>query len=302
MLLLGQRYVEQYKKSLFSIRKNKRGNHNDCYIISRLEFLKLLYQCCSYLPRPLIEAFHAVAKEPLLLKEDSPVKLLYGKYSRRDWWTIKELCALISHMDPETLATHTDDPKKLRDTIPGEVLVRSIKKTLFVPYQLTSLAFQGSPVHVEGDLFEANCLLIREAINNNKLGLIGHDPKEWLGGRIEPRPALQWAKEKEIDYHPILDELIKKRAEKIFPTAHTPLQKEEPLSKSWQDKAQAVAKKRLSEQPDMTWEDAVKDQEIKEAAKYMSKGTCVDRSEYKLREALGPVFNPHRKKGRPKGQ
>ena len=151
-------------------------------IRSRLKFVKLIYQYMSYFPVPLFEAYTEITGENLILDDLSEVREFYQNCSSFDSWTSHQLCAIISHCDPEVLDFIAENPKE-----------RSVKFTR---------------IFMRSDLYEKNLTLVKAAILGGAFELIHLDRDNWAQSSLKPKKGLEWAKKKGIDYHPVLDEYL----------------------------------------------------------------------------------------------
>jgi len=58
------------------------------------------------------------------------------------------------------------------------------------------------------DLYEDNVPLVKAAILGEAFELIRVDRDNWAQSSLKPKKGLEWARQKGIDYHPVLDELL----------------------------------------------------------------------------------------------
>ncbi|MBY0272836.1 MAG: hypothetical protein K2X02_05440 [Alphaproteobacteria bacterium] len=154
---------------------------SDHCIRSRLKFVKLIYQYTSYFPDVLYEAYKEVTGETLVLNDLSEVRVFYENCSAFDSWTGHQLCAYISHCDPEALNFMSENPKEL------------------LPMRL-SLIFSRS------DLYEKNLALVKAAILGGAFEFIHVDRDNWAQSSLKPHKGLEWATQKGINYHPVFGE------------------------------------------------------------------------------------------------
>ncbi len=80
-------------------------------IHSRPQFVKLIYQYMSCYPSALYEAYKETMGGALILDDLSEVREFYESCSKFDLWTGHELCAYISHCDPQVLEFISQYPK-----------------------------------------------------------------------------------------------------------------------------------------------------------------------------------------------
>lgn len=77
----------------------------DHFILSPRDFVKLTYHLISNFPDYVKEMYFNVTKEELFLSPPldhlSPFKEVYRNYAKRELWTLKEACCLVSHIDPD---------------------------------------------------------------------------------------------------------------------------------------------------------------------------------------------------------
>jgi hypothetical protein len=163
-------------------------------IIDSQGFVELMYQYISNFPQPLKGAFFEVTKRQLILDNNSPVRLFYEKYAQYDSWSIKQFSALISHTHPET-----------------ETLFLQIKGTkieISKDAHYTKIYEAHENIFPEYGLCNASLSLIEAAIHGGTLKLVKENLHEWIENRLNPKESLQWAQEKKIAYHPVLNEFI----------------------------------------------------------------------------------------------
>ncbi len=152
-------------------------------IQSRPKFVKLMYQYMSYFPVALSKAYTEVTGENLLLDDLSVVRKFYEKCFTFDSWTARQLCAIISHCDPEVLDYISQNPKDKRSVKYTDIFTRS-------------------------DLYEENLPVVKAAIHAGAFEFIHFDRDNWEKTTLKPKKGLEWAKKKGIGYHPVLDELL----------------------------------------------------------------------------------------------
>jgi hypothetical protein len=152
-------------------------------IQSRPKFIKLIYQYMSHFPASIFEAYKEVTGEQLILDDLSEVREFYEICSKFDSWTAHQLCAIVSHCDPEVLDYIAKNPKDLRNVKYATMFARS-------------------------DLYEDNVPLVKAAIQAGAIELIHFDRDNWLQSTLKPKKGLEWAQKKGIYYHPVLDELF----------------------------------------------------------------------------------------------
>ena len=153
------------------------------YIRSRHKFVKLIYQYISCFPDALYEAYKEVTGENLILDDLSEVREFYENCSSFDSWTSHQLCAYISHCDPEALDFMSENPEAL------------------LPVRL-------SRIFSRSDLYEKNVPLVKAAILGGAFDLIRVDGDNWVKSSLKPKKGLEWAKKKGICYHPVLNEYV----------------------------------------------------------------------------------------------
>ena len=153
------------------------------YIRSRPKFVKLMYQYISCFPAELFEAYTEITGESLLLDDLSEVREFYKNCSALDSWTGHQLCAYLSHCNPEVLNFISENPKK-------------------------SLPVRLYPLFLMSDLFDENVPLVKAAILGEAFELVHLDRDNWEKSSLNPKKGLEWAKKKGIEYHPVLDELL----------------------------------------------------------------------------------------------
>ncbi|HUX80042.1 MAG TPA: hypothetical protein VMW10_09925 [Alphaproteobacteria bacterium] len=155
----------------------------DHCIRSRPKFVKLIYQYMSYFPLALLKAYTEITGENLILDDLSVVREFYEKCSALDSWTSHQLCAIISHCDSEALDFMSENPEDL----------------LFMRF---------SPIFSRSDLYKENVTLVKAAILGGAFELIHLDRDNWAQSSLKPQKGLEWATQKGIDYHPVLDEYL----------------------------------------------------------------------------------------------
>jgi len=172
-------------------------------VFSRSLFIKLLYQYISSFPTALSEAYQEITGESLILDDLSEVRAFYEHCSQFDLWTGHELCAYISHCDPEALDFLSENPEihELLSEAPEpgnsnpDKLEKLLPKRFFRAY-------------IRPDLYEENLPLVKSAILGGAFELVHFDQEDWLKSSLKPKKGLEWAKTKGIDYHPVLDEYL----------------------------------------------------------------------------------------------
>lgn len=185
---------------------------------SRLSFVKLVYQCLSPFPAALSEAYKEVTGESLKLDDLSEVRAFYEHGSQFDLWTAHELCAYISHCDPETLDFMSEHPEIYellpKDPEPGSSHLDILEKVLPQNFSRT---------FIRPDLYEQNMPLLKSAILGGAFDLIHLDSRDWFKSSLKPKKGLEWAKGKGIYYHPVLDEYFfnSKIVEPLNPSGYT---------------------------------------------------------------------------------
>jgi len=155
----------------------------DHCIRSRRKFVKLIYQYISCFPVALYEVYTEITGENLILDDLSVVREFYEKCSAFDSWTSHQLCAYISHCDPEALDFMSENPEDL----------------LFMRF---------SPIFSRSDLYKENLQLVKAAILGGAFEFIHFDRDNWMQSLLKPKKGLEWAKKKGIGYHPVLDEYL----------------------------------------------------------------------------------------------
>ncbi|EKE09051.1 MAG: hypothetical protein ACD_16C00221G0009 [uncultured bacterium] len=151
-------------------------------IRSRPKFVKLIYQYMSYFPVALFEAYTEITGENLILDDLSVVREFYKNCSSFDSWTTHQLCAIISHCDPEVLDFIAENPKE------------------------SSVKF--SRIFTRSDLYEKNLPLVKAAVLGEAFEFIHVDRDNWVKSSLKPKKGLEWAIQKGIDYHPALGEYL----------------------------------------------------------------------------------------------
>lgn len=152
-------------------------------IRSRPQFVKLIYQYTSCFPDALYKAYKEVTGENLILDDFSEVREFYEESSTFNLWTAHQLCAYISHCDPEALDFMSDNSK---ETLPDRL----------------------SRIFSRSDLYEKNLTLVKAAIFGEAFELIHLDRDNWLKSSLRPKKGLEWAKKRGIGYHSVLGELV----------------------------------------------------------------------------------------------
>lgn len=169
-------------------------------IKSRLHFLKLIYQYLSYFPIALLKAYIEITREQLILDDLSEVREFYESRSKFDLWTGHELCAYISHCDPEILNFISEHPEA------QDLITEDPKNRNFRLGKLERLLpSKFSRFFLRPDLYENNAPLVKAAILGGAFELIHIDRDNWAQSTLKPQKGLEWAKKKGIEYHPILD-------------------------------------------------------------------------------------------------
>ncbi|MBX9621342.1 MAG: hypothetical protein K2X28_04865 [Alphaproteobacteria bacterium] len=153
------------------------------FIRSRPKFVKLMYQYISYFSDALYEAYKEVTGESLILDDLSEVREFYKNFSSFDSWTAHQLCAYISHSDPEALDLKSENPES------------------YLPDRL-------SRIFTRSDLYEKNLPLVKAALLGGGFEFIHLDRDNWAQSTLKPKKGLEWATQKGIDYHPVLDEYL----------------------------------------------------------------------------------------------
>ncbi len=172
-------------------------------IRSRLQFVKLIYQYISCLPVALYEAYKEITKENLILDDLSEVREFYESCSKFDLWTAHELCAYISHSDPDALDFISEQPEALDFKAEHATSQNLMQEKLgrLIPSRFSHALLRP-------DLYEKNLSLVKAAILGGAFELIHLDRDNWLNSSLNPKKGLEWAKKKGIDYHPVLDEYL----------------------------------------------------------------------------------------------
>jgi hypothetical protein len=153
------------------------------HIQSRPKFVKLIYQYMSHFPASIFEAYKEVTGKKLILDDLSEVREFYEICSKFDSWTAHQLCAIVSHCDPEVMDYIAKSPKGLRNVKYANMFARS-------------------------DLYEENVPLVKAAIQAGAFEFIHVDRDNWAQSTLKPQKGLEWATQKGIDYHPVLDEYL----------------------------------------------------------------------------------------------
>ncbi len=172
-------------------------------IRSRSQFLKLIYQYLSYFPVALLKAYTEITGENLILDDLSEVREFYESCSKFDLWTGHELCAYLSHCDPEALDFISERPEALdyMSDDPKNRNFRLDKLEILLPRRF-------SRIFLRPDLYEKNLTLVKAAILGGAFEFIHVDRGNWAQSTLKPQKGLEWAKKKEIEYHPVLDEYL----------------------------------------------------------------------------------------------
>jgi hypothetical protein len=171
----------------------------DHIIRSRPKFIKLIYQHLSCFPVAFYKAYTEVTGENLILDDLSGIREFYEKCSRFDSWTAFQLCAYISHCDPEAFDYLSENPDDMH-----------------------YMSF--APIHSRSDIYNVNIPLVKAAILAGAFELIHLNRDNWSESTLNPKNGLEWAKKKGIPYHPLLDELLltSKETPEISPGYTTP--------------------------------------------------------------------------------
>ncbi len=172
-------------------------------IKSRPQFLKLIYQFLSYFPIALLKAYTEITGEKLILDDLSEVREFYESCTKFDLWTGHELCAYLSHCDPEVLDFISEHPEA-QDYISDDSKNRNFrldKLEILLPKKF-------SRIFLRPDLYEKNLSLVKAAILGGAFELIHADRDNWAQSTLKPRKGLEWARQKGIDYHPVLNEYL----------------------------------------------------------------------------------------------
>ncbi len=169
-------------------------------IKSRPQFVKLIYQYTSYFPVALFEAYKEITGENLILDDLSEVREFYESVSKFDLWTGHELCSYISHCDPEALDFISEHPEAqdCMSEVPKSRNFRLDKLERLLPTRF-------SRIFLRPDLYEKNLTLVKAAILGGAFELIHVDRDNWAQSSLKPKKGLEWATQKGIDYHPVLD-------------------------------------------------------------------------------------------------
>ncbi|MBS0271176.1 MAG: hypothetical protein JSR85_00840 [Proteobacteria bacterium] len=175
----------------------------DHHITSRPHFVKMIYQAMSYFPISLYEAYKEVTGENLRLDSLSEVREFYKSCSEFDSWTGHQLCAYISHCDPEAVDFISKNPQAL-DHMPDTRKARDFM--LDNPEKL--LPMRLSSIFPRADLYQKNLTLVKAAILGKVFEFIHHDRENWEQSTLKPQKGLEWAKKKGIGYHPVLEEYL----------------------------------------------------------------------------------------------
>jgi len=172
-------------------------------IKSRPQFVKLIYQYLPCFPVALYEACKAITGENLILDDLSEVREFYESGSKFDLWTGHELCAYLSHCDPDALDFISEHPEAqdLMSEDPKSRNSRLNKLERLLPSRF-------SCIFLRPDLYEKNLSLVKAAILGEAFELIHLDRDNWAQSTLNPKKGLEWAKKKGIGYHPVLDEYL----------------------------------------------------------------------------------------------
>lgn len=170
---------------------------------SRSQFVKLIYQYFSYFPIALLKAYTEITREKLILDNLSEVREFYESCSKFDLWTSHELCAYISHCDPEALDFISEHPEAL-DLMSEDSKSRNSRLDKLERL----LPSRFSRIFLRPDLYKKNLTLVKAAILGGAFELIHLDRDNWAQSSLKPKKGLEWAKKKGIDYHPVLDEYL----------------------------------------------------------------------------------------------
>ncbi len=192
-------------------------------IRSRLQFVKLIYRYMSCFPVALFDAYKEITGENLILDDLSEVREFYESCSAFDLWTGHELCAYISHCDPEALDFISKYPKimdfMLKHPENLEYMSKHPKSLKYMSNKPEALEYvlknpkklllmRLSRIFPRSDLYEKNLPLVKAAILGGAFELIHLDRDNWEKSSLNPKKGLEWAKKKGIEYHPVLDELL----------------------------------------------------------------------------------------------
>ena len=191
----------------------------DSTIKSRPHFVKLIYQYASFFPVSLYEAYKEIMEEDLRLDNLSEVREFYESCTKFDLWTGHEFCAYLSHCDPEILDFISEHPET-REFISDDTKSKNFridKLEMLLPKRF-------SRIFLRPDLYEKNLPLVKAALLGGAFELIHVDRDNWLQSSLKPKKGLEWAKEKGIDYHPVLNEyLLNLVREPVLSSGHSTL-------------------------------------------------------------------------------
>ena len=172
-------------------------------IRSRPQFVKLIYQYISCFPVALFDAYKEITGENLILDDLSEVREFYESCSKFDLWTGHELCAYISHCDPDALDFISEHPEA------QDFMSEDSKNRNFRLDKLERLLpSRFSRLFLSPDLYEKNLPLVKAAVLGGAFELIHLDRDNWAQSSLKPKKGLEWATQKRIDYHPVLDEYL----------------------------------------------------------------------------------------------
>lgn len=135
-------------------------------ISSRPKFVKLIYQSVSCFPTALYEAYKEIVGENLILDDLSEVREFYESCSKFDLWTGHELCAYISHCEPEALDFISEHPEA------WDCMSEDPKNRNFNLGKLERLLpSRFSRIFLRPDLYEKNLPLVKAALLEELLSL-----------------------------------------------------------------------------------------------------------------------------------
>ncbi|MBY0293213.1 MAG: hypothetical protein K2W92_08010 [Alphaproteobacteria bacterium] len=149
------------------------------FLLLYLSKIRTIYRCFHRL----FEAYKELTGENLILDDLSEVREFYESCYKFDSWTAHQLCAYISHSDPEALDFKSENPEG------------------HLPERL-------SRIFSRSDLYENNAPLVKAAILGGAFELIHLDRDNWTQSTLKPKKGLEWATQKGIGYHPVLDEYV----------------------------------------------------------------------------------------------
>jgi hypothetical protein len=184
-------------------------------IISSKSFTLLIYQYVSDFPQALSKAYFQVTGKSLTLEDSSPIRQVYNEYAKFDLWTLNTACCLVSHMHPDS-----DALKVMNGTVAGH---RSLLDRLFLLPHTHTYLFPNI------ELYNANLKLAIAAINAGKLKSIEQGFKGTRIKSVIPIEFLEWAKAKNMAFHPALKDLVKNYISNYGES--TLISKKQPLNK-----------------------------------------------------------------------